>query len=145
MEGGLCYKPEVCVIDSRCRWIFFNWSYPSSCNMALGSPQPLKEISTRNLPGGKERPARKADKPHRHLWADCLENLEASRSHKPMSLHGWLYLLLFSCGSIRWWITWCNLKFKDDLLSNMWHRRNISWSWQPFLHVACLFYQSILM
>jgi hypothetical protein len=29
--------------------------------MALGSTQPLTEISTRNLPGGKGRPARKAD------------------------------------------------------------------------------------
>jgi hypothetical protein len=29
--------------------------------MALGSTQPLSEMSTRNLPGGKGRPARKAD------------------------------------------------------------------------------------
>jgi hypothetical protein len=29
--------------------------------MALGSTQPLTEMSTRNLPGGKERPACKAD------------------------------------------------------------------------------------
>jgi hypothetical protein len=29
--------------------------------MALGSTQPLTEMSTRNTPGGKERPARKAD------------------------------------------------------------------------------------
>jgi hypothetical protein len=33
-------------------------------------------LSTRNLPGDKERPAPKADKPHRHLWPDCLENGE---------------------------------------------------------------------
>jgi hypothetical protein len=33
------------------RWIF-NWSNPSSRTMALGSSQPLTEISTRNLPGG---------------------------------------------------------------------------------------------
>jgi hypothetical protein len=26
---------------------------PSSCTMALGSTQPLTEMSTRNLPGGK--------------------------------------------------------------------------------------------
>jgi hypothetical protein len=31
--------------------------------MALGSTQPLTEMSTRNLPGGKGRPARKADNP----------------------------------------------------------------------------------
>jgi hypothetical protein len=29
--------------------------------MALGSTQPLTEMSTRNLPVGKGRPARKAD------------------------------------------------------------------------------------
>jgi hypothetical protein len=29
--------------------------------MALGSTQPLTEMSTRNLPGGKKRPARRAD------------------------------------------------------------------------------------
>jgi hypothetical protein len=29
--------------------------------MALGSTQPLTEMSTRNIPGGKGRPARKAD------------------------------------------------------------------------------------
>jgi hypothetical protein len=32
-----------------------------SCTMALGSTQPLTEISTRNLPGGKGRPVHKAD------------------------------------------------------------------------------------
>jgi hypothetical protein len=29
--------------------------------MVLGSTQPLTEMSTRNLPGGKGRPARRAD------------------------------------------------------------------------------------
>jgi hypothetical protein len=29
--------------------------------MALGSTQPLTEMSTRDLPGGKDRPALKAD------------------------------------------------------------------------------------
>jgi hypothetical protein len=36
-------------------------------SMALGSTQPLTEMSTRNLPGGKGRPARKAD----NLTAIC--------------------------------------------------------------------------
>jgi hypothetical protein len=40
---------------------FFNLPNSSSRTMALGSTQPLTEISTRNLPGGKKRPARKAD------------------------------------------------------------------------------------
>jgi hypothetical protein len=40
---------------------FFSWRNPSCRTMALGSTQPLTEMSTRNLPGSKERPARKAD------------------------------------------------------------------------------------
>jgi hypothetical protein len=39
----------------------------SSGAMALRSTQPLTEMSTRNLPGGKGRPARKAD----NLTAIC--------------------------------------------------------------------------
>jgi hypothetical protein len=39
----------------------FNLPNPSSLTMALGSTQPLTEMSTRNLPGGKKRPAHKAD------------------------------------------------------------------------------------
>jgi hypothetical protein len=38
---------------------FLNLPNPASSTMVLGSTQPLTEISTRNLPGGKERPARK--------------------------------------------------------------------------------------
>jgi hypothetical protein len=30
---------------------FFNWPNPSSSTMALGSTQPIAEMSTRNLPG----------------------------------------------------------------------------------------------
>jgi hypothetical protein len=40
---------------------FFSWPTPSSRSVALGSTQPLTEMGTRNLPGGKGRPARKAD------------------------------------------------------------------------------------
>jgi hypothetical protein len=46
---------------------FFNWPNPSSRTMALGSTQPPTEMSIRNLPGGKERPARKAE----NLTAIC--------------------------------------------------------------------------
>jgi hypothetical protein len=42
---------------------FFSWPNPFSRTMALGSTQPLTEMSTRNLPGGIRRPARKVDKP----------------------------------------------------------------------------------
>jgi hypothetical protein len=56
------------------RWIFFNWPNPSSRTMALGSTKPLTEMSTRNLPRGKGRSARKA-------WADCLEKMWEPKSH----------------------------------------------------------------
>jgi hypothetical protein len=39
---------------------FFNWRKPSSLPMTLGSTQTLTEMSTRNLPWSKGRPARKA-------------------------------------------------------------------------------------
>jgi hypothetical protein len=39
--------------------------------MALWSTQPVTEMSTRNLPGGKGRPARKAD----NLTAICEPNV----------------------------------------------------------------------
>jgi hypothetical protein len=41
----------------------FNLPNPSSRIMALGSTEPLTKMSTRNLPGGKKRPARRADNP----------------------------------------------------------------------------------
>jgi hypothetical protein len=40
---------------------FFNLPNPSSRIMALGSTQPLTEMSTRNILGGEGWPARKAD------------------------------------------------------------------------------------
>jgi hypothetical protein len=46
---------------------FFNLPNPSSRTMALGSTQPLTEMSTRNLPGGNGRPEQKAD----NLTATC--------------------------------------------------------------------------
>jgi hypothetical protein len=46
---------------------FFNLPNPSSRTMVLGSTQPLTEMNTRKLPGGKKRPARRADNLCRHL------------------------------------------------------------------------------
>jgi hypothetical protein len=40
---------------------FFNVLNLSSRTMALGSTQPLTEMSTRKLPGDKKRPARMVD------------------------------------------------------------------------------------
>jgi hypothetical protein len=45
----------------------FSLFNPSSRTMALGSAQPLTEMSTRNLPGGKGRPENKAN----NLTAIC--------------------------------------------------------------------------
>jgi hypothetical protein len=45
----------------------FNLPNPSSRTVAMGSTQPLTEMSTRNLPGGKGQPERKAD----NLTAIC--------------------------------------------------------------------------
>jgi hypothetical protein len=39
------------------KFFFFNLPNPSSRTMALGSTQPLTEMSTKNLPGGKAQPA----------------------------------------------------------------------------------------
>jgi hypothetical protein len=49
----------------------FSLPNPSSRTMALGSTQPLTEMSTRNLPGVKKRPARSAD----NLAAICEPNV----------------------------------------------------------------------
>jgi hypothetical protein len=49
--------------------------------MTLGATQPLRETSTRHLPGGKDRPERKADN-----LADCLKkcgSLDVSQRYGP--------------------------------------------------------------
>jgi hypothetical protein len=55
--------------------------------MALGPTQPLTEMSTRNLPRDKGRPARKADNLTAICEQICLENMGASTSHRFMGLH----------------------------------------------------------
>jgi hypothetical protein len=75
---------------------FFNLPNPSSRTMALGSTQPLTEMSTRNLPGGNGRPAD-------NLTAICepivYKNVGTSTSHSPTGLHGplqgYLYFNLY--------------------------------------------------
>jgi hypothetical protein len=67
------------------RWIFFNLRNPFSCTMALGSTQPLTEISTRNLPGGKGLSARRADNLtaiREPLFRKC-GNLNVSQPYEP--------------------------------------------------------------
>jgi hypothetical protein len=53
-------------------------------HLALGLTQPLTEISTRNLPGGKARPVLKADY---HQCKPSVWNMGALTSHNPVGLH----------------------------------------------------------
>jgi hypothetical protein len=65
---------------------FSNWPNLSSCTMALGSTLPLTDVPAIFL-------RLKGDwswQSHRHLWADCLENVGDSMSHKHMNLRGLL-------------------------------------------------------
>jgi hypothetical protein len=69
--------------------------------MALGSTQPLTEMSTRNLPGGVKSGQRvRLTTSPPSVSRLSKENVEASRSHTPTGLHvllqGYLYLLLYS-------------------------------------------------
>jgi hypothetical protein len=77
--GVICWCTVLKAGRSRDRvpmkWIFLNLSNPSSCNMAQGSTQPLTEMSTRNLPEGKWRPACKAV----NLTAICERNCRKMR------------------------------------------------------------------
>jgi hypothetical protein len=61
--------------------------------MALGSTQLLTEMSTRNLPGGKGRPARKANNLSVIYEYESIvyKNVGAWASHNPMGLHGACY------------------------------------------------------
>jgi hypothetical protein len=71
------YQREKCFVHATSRKIsglipdevigYFNWPNPSSRTMALGSTQPLTEMSTRNLYRGKGRPAREPN----NLTAIC--------------------------------------------------------------------------
>jgi hypothetical protein len=74
LQAGM---PPVRVPDE----VYFpNLPNPSSRTMALGSTQALTEMSTRNLPGGKKRPAPSMSR--------MSENVGASTSRNPKGLHG---------------------------------------------------------
>jgi hypothetical protein len=83
---------------------FFNSPNPSSRTMALESTQPLTEMRTRNLPGGKGRPVRKADKltsicepiVQKMLEPRRLTTLWASMATTVIALHYlYVYLMVF--------------------------------------------------
>jgi hypothetical protein len=63
----LCYNRKVAGSISNKVTGFISSPKPSSRTMTLGSTQSLIEMSTRNIPGGKGRPASKAD----NLTAIC--------------------------------------------------------------------------
>jgi hypothetical protein len=66
---------------------FFGLPNPSSCTMALGSTQPLAKMCTRDLPGGKRRPAHRADNLPA-IYSRMSENAGSSISRNPKGLHG---------------------------------------------------------
>jgi hypothetical protein len=70
---------------------FFNLPNPSSSTMALGSTQPLTEMSNRNLPGGVKggQCIRLTTLPP-SVSQLSRENLGASMSYSPTGLHGLL-------------------------------------------------------
>jgi hypothetical protein len=75
----------------------FHWHNPSGCTMALGSTQPLTEMSTRNISWVERWPARRADELTTFVcWLS--QNLGASTSwnHQDLStpVQGLLYLYL---------------------------------------------------
>jgi hypothetical protein len=73
---------------------FFNSPNPSSLSMALGSNQPLTEMSTMNLPGGKwERRVRLTiSTPSVSRKSRICRSLDVSEPSG--KLQGWFYFLL---------------------------------------------------
>jgi hypothetical protein len=78
----------------------------SSRTTTLGLTQPLREMSSGNLPLGLIAVGAQGWQLHLHLWTHCLENVTSLKSHKSMCLHGLLqgqiyfyFLLTFMTGS----------------------------------------------
>jgi hypothetical protein len=69
---------------------FFNLPNLSSRTMDLGSTQPLTEMSSRNLPGGKGGQLVRMTTLQPSVSRLSRENVGTSTSHNPMGLHGLL-------------------------------------------------------
>jgi hypothetical protein len=131
------------------RWILFNLPNPSSRTLALGSTQPLIEMSTRDLPGNKGRLARNTDN-HTAIcepivWRKC-GSIDVSQSYGPsppvtgIALPFYIYL----CTNIRIYMYFCGV-FNNDTVSRLVHtaanKKTISqetcgkkYSWFHFRH-----------
>jgi hypothetical protein len=87
----LC-SSQVCAFTkcSHCHWRL----NPSSCTVALGSTQPLTEMSTRNISGGKRQPVHRADNLTTFMcWLSG--HLVASDSWKPRGpVQAWIGITL---------------------------------------------------
>ena len=83
--------------------------------MALGSTQPLTEMSTRNISWGYRRPVRRADNPTTFMCR-LSWNLGASTSWNPQGLSrpvmGLLYLYRYLClNTVSYIFELCNINF----------------------------------
>ena len=85
MVEAIRYKPEGCGFDFRWGHYIFRYLNPSGHTMALGSTQPLTEMSIRNIYWGQRRPVRTDDKLARS-YADFVEIQGASTSWSPKGL-----------------------------------------------------------
>jgi hypothetical protein len=94
---------------------FFNLPNPSSSTMVLGLTQSVTEISTKNLLGGKKRPARRADN-LATIYGQMSENVGASTSHNSKGLYRGNFTFYLSHGKE----TECiRMMSKQQLLANI--------------------------
>jgi hypothetical protein len=103
---------------------FFNLRNPSGRTMALGSTQPLTEMSTRDLPGGKQGGRFVGLTTFPSSMSRMSENVEASTSRNPKGLHSLYgdnstlhYSITLLFGHIMFSIELVNLYSKDSLYS----------------------------
>jgi hypothetical protein len=113
----------------------FNWPNPSSCTMALGLTQPLTEMSTRNLPGGKGQVVRKND----NFTAIC--ELTVYKMWEPWHLT----TLWTSMACYRNSYTFLSLDVHDhttcDICCRMFQQNDIYYDWcaREYVHIHVIY------